>query len=114
MSDKTGSSIGKLQILPVSQERLDLQLHGLREKTPGTGAQHLRQRIVDVIGLTKADNVDRLFHRRIALSGEILAGLDTRLDTPPFSGHRHLKSRIAPLRQFRAEAASTWEVATAA
>ena len=57
--------------------------------------QHLGQRIVDVIGLTKADNVGTLFHRRIALSGEVLAGLDTRLDTPPFSGCRHPNSSIA-------------------
>ena len=32
---------------------------------------------------------------RIALSGEVLAGLDTRLDTPPFSAYRHPISRIA-------------------
>jgi len=42
VSDKTGSSIGKLQILPVSQERLDLQIHGLREITRWhLGSSHL-------------------------------------------------------------------------
>jgi hypothetical protein len=63
-----GAPIGELQILPVGQERLHLQVHSLREQPPGAGAQHIRQGVVDVIGLTKADDVGNLFHRRIALS----------------------------------------------
>jgi len=63
-----GAPIVELQILPVGQERLHLQVHSLREQPPGAGAQHIRQGIVDVIGLTKAHDVGNLFHRRIALS----------------------------------------------
>ncbi len=65
------------------------------QELAGPSPQHLRQGIVDGIGLTEPHDIAILIPWRIALSGEVLAGLDTRLDTPPFSAYRHPVSRIA-------------------
>jgi len=93
-----GAPIGELQILPVGQERLHLQVHSLREQPPGAGAQHIRQGVVDVIGLTKADDVGNLSSIGVSLSLRGSGRLDTRLDTPPSIRRRHPVSCIARLR----------------
>jgi len=91
VSDGASPTVGKLQIRPLGQEGFGLQSHGTPEAD-----EHPRNTSVSgsstSLGLTKADNIGGLFHRRIALSGEVLAGLDTGLDTPPFSGHHHPNS----------------------
>jgi hypothetical protein len=50
------------QIPHLGQEGLGLQLDRLREKPSGAGPQHIRQGIVDLVGLTQADNVGRRVH----------------------------------------------------
>ena len=92
--DETSPTVGELPILTLAQENLDLELDGASQKLPRTRAAR-QSEIVDFVGLTKADNVDRLLHG-VSLSQEVLAGWGTRLDTPPFSAPRHSISRIAP------------------
>ena len=88
-------AIGKLQIRPRGEKGLGLQLHGLRDELWDAGPQHVRQGIIDGFGLTKLHDNAILIPWRIALSGEVLAGLDTRLDTPSFSSGRHPNPSIA-------------------
>ena len=67
--DKARSPIGKLQIRPLGQKGLDLQFHGLGQELASAGPQHLRQGIIDVIGLTKPDDIAILVHG-VSLSPE--------------------------------------------
>ena len=76
------------------KEGLGLQLHGLGEQAAGTGAQHVRQGIVDGLGLTKPDDVGRSLHG-VSLSLGGSGRLETRLDTPPSIHRRHPICRIA-------------------
>jgi hypothetical protein len=59
------------------QERLGFQFNGLGEQPPRTGARRIGQGIIDIVRLTKADNVDRLVHG-VALSVKVLAGIMRR------------------------------------
>src|SRR5262245_52465365 len=91
---KPVATVGKLELLHRREKHLSLQLDSLRKELPRTTSQHIRQRIVDLIGLTKADNVAILVHG-VSLSLRGSGRLDTRLDTPPISGRHHPLSRIA-------------------
>jgi len=63
MSHDTGASVGKLQILHRGNKGLDFDLDSLRQKLPRTSAQDIGQWIVDLVGLTKWDNVaSRIAH----------------------------------------------------
>lgn len=44
------------------QERLGFEFNGLGQELPRAAARHIRQGIVDILGLTKADNVGRVGH----------------------------------------------------
>ncbi len=67
--DKAHSTIGKLQIRPLGQKGLDLQFHRLGQELASAGPQHLRQGIIDVIGLTKPHDIAILIHG-VSLSPE--------------------------------------------
>src|SRR5262249_44090342 len=95
MPHDTGASVGKLQILHRGKKRLDFDLHGLRQKLPRTSTQNIGQWIVDLVGLTKGNNLASLVHG-VSLSLRGSGRLDTRLDTPPISFRHHPLSRIAP------------------
>jgi hypothetical protein len=82
----------QLQLTHAGQEGLGLHLDSLREQLPRAGTQDIRQGIVDLVGLTKADNIDSLFHG-VSLSSRGSGRLDTRLDTPPFSMRRSRMSQ---------------------
>src|SRR5262249_38315771 len=94
MPHDTGASVGKLQILHRGKKRLDFDLHGLRQKLPRTSTQNIGQWIVDLVGLTKGNNLASLVHG-VSLSLRGSGRLDTRLDTPPISFRHHPLSRIA-------------------
>src|SRR6202035_1292003 len=64
------------------------------KKPPRTRSQDNRQWIVDLVGMTKRDNVASLVHG-VSLSLRGSGRLDTRLDTPPISFRHHPVSRIA-------------------
>nr|WP_284275211.1 hypothetical protein [Bradyrhizobium iriomotense] len=84
MPHDTGASVGKLQVLHHGKKCLDFGLDSLRHKLPCTGAQDIGQRIIDLVGLTKRDNVASLVHS-VSLS---LRG-SSRLDTPPIHCRHH-------------------------
>jgi hypothetical protein len=73
MPDQTVTAIGELEILHGSEEGLRLHLDSLRQKLAGARSQNTRQGIIDLIGLTKASDVDSLIHG-VSLSREVLAG----------------------------------------
>jgi len=99
MPHDTGAPVGKLQILHRGKKRLDFDLHGLRQKLPRASAQNIGQWIVDLVGLTKGNNIASLVHgASLSLRGS--GRLDTRLDTPPISGRHHPLSRIALIVKF--------------
>jgi hypothetical protein len=60
--DNTIATVGKLQVLHAGKKRISLEFNRLRKKPPRTGSQDIRQWIVDLIGMTKPDNVAILFH----------------------------------------------------
>ena len=91
---KTVATVRKLEVLHRGEKHLGLQLDSLRKKLPRTRSQDIRQWIVDLVGLTKADNVAILVHG-VSLSLRGSGRLDTRLDTPPISFRHHPVSRIA-------------------
>src|SRR6202030_4554040 len=94
MPDDTVAPVRKLQILHRGEESLGLDLNSLRQKLPRTSSKNIRQWIVDLVGMTKGDNVANLFHG-VSLSLRGSGRLDTRLDTPPISFRHHPVSRIA-------------------
>src|SRR5436305_594686 len=57
MPHDTGAPVGQLQILHRGKKRLDFDLHGLRQKRPSTSSQNIGQWIVDLVGLTKGNNI---------------------------------------------------------
>jgi hypothetical protein len=65
------------------KKRLDFDLHGLRQKLPRSGSQDIGQWIVDLVGLTKGNNIASLVHG-VSLSLRGSGRLDTRLDTPAY------------------------------
>ena len=97
MPHQTLASVRQLQGTHAGEISLSLDLDGLREQLARTDAQDLGQGIVDRIGLTQADNVDRFVHG-VSLSRRGSGRLDTRLDTPPFSNQHHPLSAIAQRR----------------
>jgi hypothetical protein len=102
MPDDTVAPVRKLQILHRGEESLGLDLNSLRQKLPRTSSKNIRQWIVDLVGMTKGDNVANLFHG-VSLSLRGSGRLDTRLDTPPISFRHHPVSRIARLDVAKAE-----------
>src|SRR6185295_14692431 len=56
--------------------------------------QNIGQWIVDIVGLTKGNNIASLVHG-VSLSSRGSGRLDTRLDTPPISFRHHPVSSIA-------------------
>ena len=76
------------------EKGLGLDLDRLGQQAAGAGPQHIRQGIVDRVGLTKPDDVGSLVHG-VSLSLRGSGRLDTRLDTPPSHPRRHPISRIA-------------------
>ena len=60
--DKAHYVVRKLQIRPLSQRGLDLQFYRPGQELSSAGPQHLRQRIVDRIGLTKPDDIAILIY----------------------------------------------------
>ncbi|MGY2843516.1 hypothetical protein ACVIWU_006607 [Bradyrhizobium sp. USDA 4509] len=95
MPHDTGASVGKLQFLHRGKKGLDFHLDSLCQKLPRTGAQDIGQWIIDLVGLTKRDNVASLVYG-LSLSLRGSGRLDTRLDTPPISVRHPPLSRIAP------------------
>jgi len=59
---------------------IGLQLDSLCEKPLGAGPQHIRQGIVDLVGLTKPDDFGICVHR-VSLSLRGSGRLDTRPDS---------------------------------
>jgi hypothetical protein len=53
------AAVGKLQALHRGEKRLGFHLDSLRKQLPRTRSQNIRQWIVDLVGLTERDNVDR-------------------------------------------------------
>ena len=62
MPHKTVPPVGKLQMLHACKENFSLQLDRARKKSPGSSRKNIGQWIVDLTGLTKANNVDSLVH----------------------------------------------------
>jgi hypothetical protein len=60
--------------------------------------QDIRQGIVNLTGLTKANNADSLVHG-VSLSLRGSGRLNTRLDTPHSSNRHHPVSDLAPVRE---------------
>ena len=79
MPHDTGASVGKLQILYCGKKCLDFDLDSLCQKLPRTSAQNIGQWIIDLVGLTKRDNVASLVHG-VSLSLRGSGRLDTHLD----------------------------------
>ncbi len=93
--DNTISPISKLEVLHRGQERLGFQLDRPREQLLRTSAQDIGQGIIDLVGVTKTNNIAILIHG-VSLSLRGSGRLDTRLDTPPISLRHHPLFRIAP------------------
>ncbi len=92
--DQASPPVRQPQLLHAGQEGFGFKFNGLRQQPPRTGAQHVGQRIVDIVRLTETDNIDRLVHG-VSLSVRGSGRLDTRLDTPPSDHRRHPVSVIA-------------------
>ena len=84
------------QWLPLHQ----LDLDSLRKKPPRTRSQDIGQCIVNLVGMTKRDNIASLIHG-VSLSSRGSGRLDTRLDTPPSIKRRHPDSCLAPVSLYR-------------
>src|SRR5437762_766261 len=95
MPDNPVTAIGKLEILHRRKESLGLQFDRLCKQPPRAGAKDIRQWIIKLVGLTKANNVDSLVHG-VSLSLRGSGRLVTRLDTPLSSNRHHPVSAIAP------------------
>jgi hypothetical protein len=95
MPDQTLASIRQFQVAHLCQEDFSLAFDGFGQQFAGTRSQDLGQGIINVVGLTKADNAGNVVHG-VSLSWRGSGRLDTRLDTPPFSNRHHLDSRLAP------------------
>jgi hypothetical protein len=62
MPDNPVTTIGELEILHLGKKRFRFHLDRLRQQFARAGAEHIRQGIIDFVGLTKANNVDSLVH----------------------------------------------------
>src|SRR5450631_2952320 len=98
MTHQSVATIGQLQMLHTGKKNFGFQFDRARKKLPGSSLENIRQWIVDLPGLTKANNVDSLVHG-VSLSLRGSGRLDTRLDTPHSSNRHHPVSRIAPLQR---------------
>src|SRR5450830_1824371 len=92
--DNTVSSISKPAALHLGEERLSFQLDSLREQLSRTRSQDIGQWIIDLVGVTKTNNIANLVHG-VSLSLRGSGRLDTRLDTPPISLRHHPGSGLA-------------------
>jgi hypothetical protein len=92
--NQTLTPVRQLHALYFGQERVGFCFDGLRQKRAGAVSQNRRQRIVDLVVLTKESN-SAIAHRGVSLLREVQAGFVTRLDTPPFSRGHHPGSAIA-------------------
>ena len=88
------ASIRQPQVLHRAQEGVRLQLDGLGKQAARPGAQHLLQGIVDILGLTKPDDVGRCLHG-VSLLPRGSGRLRHPPDTPPSTHRRHPISRIS-------------------
>src|SRR5450432_3924403 len=95
MTHQSVATIGQLQMLHTEKKNFGFQLDRARKKLPGSSLKNIRQWIVDLTGLTKANNVDNLVHG-VSLSLRGSGRLDTRLDTPHSSNRHHPVSALAP------------------
>jgi len=93
--DQTITPVRQPEILHSCEEDLGFEFDGLRKKPSGANPQDIRQRIVDIVGLTEPDNAGKHVHG-VSLSSRGSGRLDTRLDTPPSHRRRHPVSLIAP------------------
>jgi hypothetical protein len=57
MPHNTVAPVRKLQIFHCREETLGFDLNSLREGLPRAASQDIRQWIVDLVGMTKRDNV---------------------------------------------------------
>src|SRR4029079_5569115 len=96
MSHHAGAPVGQLQILHRGKKRLDFDLPVLRQKLPSTSSQNIGQWIVDIVGLTKGNNIASLVHG-VSLPRGGSGRPAARLDPPPISFRHHPLSRIAPV-----------------
>src|SRR5450432_2254293 len=94
MTHQSVATIGQLQMLHTEKKNFGFQLDRARKKLPGSSLKNIRQWIVDLTGLTKANNVDNLVHG-VSLSLRGSGRLDTRLDTPHSSNRHHPVSALA-------------------
>ena len=62
MPDNPVTTIGKLEILHLGKKRLGFHLDRLRKQFARAGSKHIRQGIIDFVGMTKANNVDSVIH----------------------------------------------------
>jgi hypothetical protein len=86
MPDNPVTAIGKLEIPHLGKKRLGLDLDRLRQQFARPGAKHIRQWIIKLVRLTKANNVDSLGHG-VSLSSRGSG----RLHHPPHMGERRVK-----------------------
>ena len=91
---QTRPPVRQRDVTHAGQKRLGLQLDSLCEEPSGPGSQNIRQGIVDLIGLTKPDDIGIRVHG-VSLSLRGPGRLDTRLDTPPSFHRRHPLPGIA-------------------
>jgi len=92
--DNTVSSISKPEVLHLGKKRLGFQLDSLRQQLSRTRSQDIGQGIIDLVGVTKTNNIAILIHG-VSLSLRGSGRLDTRLDTPPISLRHHPGSGLA-------------------
>src|ERR1017187_3334635 len=92
--DNTVSPISKPEVLHLGKKHLGFQLDSLREQLSRTRSQDIGQWIIDLVGVTKTNNIAILIHG-VSLSLRGSGRLDTRPATPPISLRHHPGSRIA-------------------
>jgi len=73
MPDEAGTATGQTLLPHRGQERLGFRLDGLGQQPAGAFAQHGRQRIVDLVGVSKRMNGGIVLHG-VSLLREVLAG----------------------------------------
>src|SRR6202171_3762838 len=92
--DNTVSSISKTETLHLGKKCLGFQLDSLRQQLSRTRSQDIGQGIIDLVGVTKTNNIAILIHG-VSLSLRGSGRLDPRLDTPPISLRHHPGSSLA-------------------
>jgi hypothetical protein len=94
VANNTISPISKPELLHRGKKHLGLQLDSLREQLSRARSQDIGQGIIDLVGVTKTNNIAILIHG-VSLSLRGSGRLDTRLDTPPISLRHHPGSGLA-------------------